>query len=436
MGPDVGSLSCRRQTFAGRRAASIGAKVFGEKLARADIPEWSDPPTHPAGIFCRGIPVCRECDRRFSLVADFRGRLPFRAKERSIIEAAPGPAMSSQSPRESANSAMPIASPRNFSAQPTRRRWSLTSLGRTLFRSTGFALCLATLLGFFGRLSWLLELFSHFPVQYFWLLTAAALIAVLRRKPREALLFAGFAAVNAALVLPAYWGPSRVPGDRPRLRAVTFNVFGYHQHHSRILEFLRETEADLIVLLEVTPDWEKSLMTLRDAYPHQQIEALWDPFGVAVLSRRPLQNVQVHHLGGVQRPSVRAQLEFKGVPLTVIATHPYPPRKARLARLRQAHLNDLSRLVRKQSGAVLVLGDLNCTPWSPLFRDLLRKAGLRDSRRGFGVQATWPTWLPPMQIPIDHCLVSSEIAVDGRRVGPDLGSDHLPVVVDLSLASP
>jgi endonuclease/exonuclease/phosphatase (EEP) superfamily protein YafD len=41
-----------------------------------------------------------------------------------------------------------------------------------------------------------------------------------------------------------------------------------------------------------------------------------------------------------------------------------------------------------------------------------------------------------LQVSIDHLLHSSELAVADRRLGPPLGSDHLPLVVDLSLIDP
>jgi len=37
-----------------------------------------------------------------------------------------------------------------------------------------------------------------------------------------------------------------------------------------------------------------------------------------------------------------------------------------------------------------------------------------------------------LRVPIDHCLVSSELAVVNHEVGPDLGSDHFPVLVTLA----
>jgi endonuclease/exonuclease/phosphatase (EEP) superfamily protein YafD len=81
----------------------------------------------------------------------------------------------------------------------------------------------------------------------------------------------------------------------------------------------------------------------------------------------------------------------------------------------------------------MVLGDLNLSPWSPYFGDLLSSAGLRDSREGFGIQASWPTAVPLLRVPIDHVLYSPEVVINHRQIGPDVGSDHLPVVVDFSL---
>ena len=56
-----------------------------------------------------------------------------------------------------------------------------------------------------------------------------------------------------------------------------------------------------------------------------------------------------------------------------------------------------------------------------------------DILGGQGVQATWPTWFWPGMIPIDHCFVGAGVVVTGRRVGADIGSDHLPVHLSIAL---
>lgn len=132
-------------------------------------------------------------------------------------------------------------------------------------------------------------------------------------------------------------------------------------------------------------------------------------------------------------PTVLARFDVAGRPLTVIGTHPVPPVSAKYVGYRDEQLALLARQATVTPGAVLLLGDLNMTSNMPTFGQFASASGLRDSRQGFGVQATWPSYMPPMRIAIDHCLVSGNVIVDGRRVGAHVGSDHFPVIVDVSL---
>jgi endonuclease/exonuclease/phosphatase (EEP) superfamily protein YafD len=83
---------------------------------------------------------------------------------------------------------------------------------------------------------------------------------------------------------------------------------------------------------------------------------------------------------------------------------------------------------------VVVIGDFNATLSCRSMRDLLRTTGLRDSRQGFGPCNSWPTWCWPFSICIDHALVTHDICVHERSSGPDVGSDHLPVFLRISLS--
>jgi endonuclease/exonuclease/phosphatase (EEP) superfamily protein YafD len=294
------------------------------------------------------------------------------------------------------------------------------------------SLLLATVAGFLGRLWWMFELASHFRVHLAGMLGGLFVIWWFFRRRRTAILCGVFAAVNAALVLPLLWPAAGVaPGAGSRLRLVAVNVHTANQRSDLVLEFLRGADADVILLMEVDDRWLSALEPLRGTHPHGIAEPRDDNFGIALFSRRPLTNCSVTELGLALVPSIEATLEWGGQAIQLLGTHPLPPGSAEYASLRNEQFLEIAAYVRRQARPTVVLGDLNATPWSPHFAGLLRDSGLRNSSQGRGLFASWPAWLPLGRIPLDHCLVPPAVQVVGKRLGPRIGSDHLPVVVDL-----
>jgi len=82
------------------------------------------------------------------------------------------------------------------------------------------------------------------------------------------------------------------------------------------------------------------------------------------------------------------------------------------------------------------MGDFNATPWSRPFRRVLTRSGMCDSRTGFGMEASFPAAAALVRIPIDHVLASCSIGVRDRHIERDVGSAHLPVVIDLVVPRP
>lgn len=124
------------------------------------------------------------------------------------------------------------------------------------------------------------------------------------------------------------------------------------------------------------------------------------------------------------------------VPVSVLGTHPLAPTDQERASLRDAQLGFAGEWATEQSGAFVVAGDFNSTPWSYPFRRLMGTTELLNSQVGFGLQPTFPTTSNLLlRVPIDHLLYSSDLEVTGRQLGPALGSDHFPLVVDLQLAT-
>jgi endonuclease/exonuclease/phosphatase (EEP) superfamily protein YafD len=293
------------------------------------------------------------------------------------------------------------------------------------------ALGSVTLAGFLGGTWWFFDLFAHFRLQYAGalLLLGPALWLFGRGRWAAVALACGF--VNVAVVAPqlVVW-PSAKAANDGGVRFVFANVHVGNPSAEPLLDFLDETQPDVILLAEIDARWERELGVLASTYPYRVVEARPHGRGLGLWSRKPIVTEEIAHFVDKRLPSIVARLEDG---LLLIGTHPLAPGSARRDGLRNGQLQAIAEMARAEEGPVIVLGDLNTTPWGYGFRSLMGASGLKDSSRGRGLQWTWPSWFPPLAIPIDHALVSQNIQVLHRFTGPNIGSDHFPLVVDVRL---
>lgn len=314
-----------------------------------------------------------------------------------------------------------------FAAQ--RRR--STRVVDTLLWLAAFGVCASTVFALAGRNHWIAELFTHFRVQYV-AVQIALLIAVAARSLRIASLIVPFLAYNVVVVAD-YW-PSNAatapePGDVTLLMA---NLNFTNTDTNAFLTLVRDEQPDVIVVLEVTAAWSAALATLGADYPARRIVPREDAFGIGILSRLPFAALETVDLRGT--PAIDARLLPRvGAPLRLIAAHLHPPVSRRLAHERNAQLTILADLVGDSPEPSIVTGDLNITPYSPIFADWLAVTGLADPQRGRGFAMTWPVQFPLLGVSIDHCLVSEHVIASGLRRSRAFGSDHYAIVTSLSL---
>jgi len=292
------------------------------------------------------------------------------------------------------------------------------------------AVC-GTWLGLLGRYHWTLDLFSHFRWQYFILCLFGVAWSRARKRRRivQAIVLVSLL-VNAAALYHAKGDPAFASTIGTRLRVVSLNVNIANQHKSAVLDYLRAADPDVIVLIEVDGDWTSALESLRATYPLQLFAPRGDNFGLAFLSRVPIRDLRIVRTSDHATPSVLARLTLDGRELAILATHPPPPMNGEMAAIRDAGLHGAAALVARLKVPVLLIGDLNTTPWSQGMR-LLRDGSNLDFR---SPDAAWtPTWnaLTPFAIPIDHALVTPPLVVASRHIGPGVGSDHRPQVVEI-----
>lgn len=281
------------------------------------------------------------------------------------------------------------------------------------------------------------ELLSHFQSQY--LLASLACLAVLGGLRRYRLAAGALVCVVASgtAVLPFVAGPGSrahaAAGGGADLRLLLLNVLKPNRHDGPVLDLVAGTDADVLVFVEVDAWWKRALEALAPDYPHCVFRPLDNNFGLAVFSRIPFDDTDVCVLGDAGRASACLRITVGGTPVSVMATHPCPPVTAQSFRLRNNQLEQVAAYLDTRGPAILI-GDINTTMWSPWYRRIERRTGMVNARLGHGVLPSWPTFLPAAaRIPIDQCLVTPDITVTGCRLGPPVGSDHLPLIVDVSV---
>jgi endonuclease/exonuclease/phosphatase family metal-dependent hydrolase len=255
--------------------------------------------------------------------------------------------------------------------------------------------------------------------------------------------------------------PAPAPPARPRLvRLVTYNVHGCVGadgllSEERVAEVLSGADADVIALQELDVGRERSnhehqpetiarllgmsflfCSTVRHGAGH---------YGHALVSKYPLRLVRSTALPGLTWPrsseprhAMWAEADLEGVAMQVICTHlGLSPRERYLQAsmlLSEAWMRDP-----RYTGARILCGDLNAGPRSLTYHRLRRR--MRDVQIAAPGQdrprPTFPGRFPLFRI--DHVFASHELRVRNTEVIATplarKASDHLPLLVDLELAS-
>lgn len=291
---------------------------------------------------------------------------------------------------------------------------------------------LFSLTGYLGGWSWLCELTSHFRAQYLLIALACAIGCYFFRARRHLIAALLCVLINAVVVAPWYLPPSLFE-SRPRahnFRVLLSNVLWKNKNHAALIELIRAENPDLFILQEAGLEWVNAMKPLADAYPHVQTAREHDG-QIGCFSRYELENALAEAGIDDKAQTLIARLNFNGRRVSLISLHPPPPVSVMDFEERNRQLVRTALIARRLPQPLILIGDLNATMWTPYFTELVETSGLQAARKGFGVLPTWPVLMRPLMIPIDHCLVSRDIAVVSCRTGSRISSDHLPLIVDL-----
>lgn len=288
---------------------------------------------------------------------------------------------------------------------------------------------LASVLACFGGLWWLLDLLSHFRVQYSWLLLVSTAALLFASRWRSAAGSGGALALNLCFILPLYWGNTQpVDSSREQLSLVVFNVNYRNVKFADVAAYVAERDADVIVIIEATPPMKEALLSSLPAYEMIGY-TLDDAFGMLLFSRLPIHDQNELYLGDSRLLALSVNVTKGSEIFSVLGIHTMPPAGATNSALRDKMMDQAKSWAEEVSNPVVV-GDLNATPWSSAFRSIT-DGTLHNTQKGFGIQTSWPNEFWPLSIPIDHGLIGENLTTVSRSVGPFLGSDHRPLLLQV-----
>lgn len=287
-----------------------------------------------------------------------------------------------------------------------------------------------SILPYWAEADWRIDLLSHFRMQY--AITGICLGIVLLLCRRFVLLTAVLlvTAYNFSLVFTAGSRPKPVL-EQPAYRIMSLNTYKRNDDVASILALIERESPHIVGLLELSAHWRDSIELLEKMYPYHKSKIQRSGFGMALYSKYPISDDRFEY-AGVQ--TLAAQVQLETGPLLVVLAHTMSPTEADHWRWRNQSLEQMAVFMGRRSGQPRILmGDLNITPWSPFFQNLLQTSGMSQPSVRILPRRTWPADNPLLWIPIDHILVSREIHSLREWTGPDVGSDHYPVFLDFQI---
>lgn len=259
-------------------------------------------------------------------------------------------------------------------------------------------------------------------------------VALLRRR----WILAGVAAVavvaHLSLAAPPMFPRTPPPASGEGVTLVSANLLMVHPAPGVLADELEQLDADVLMLQEYSSRWEAEFRErgFYERYHYNVVVIRDDSFGSAIFSRIPLSDPGVVEMVGL--PQTTATLDLDGQRVDLLNTHTLPPR---IAEYVPGHRRGLAAIERwateRESGAFLIAGDLNATPYSRFHRRITRLADDAWDLAGKGYGHTAPNGVFPLPpIRLDHIYLSNDLTAHDARLGTGSGSDHRPIVVEIA----
>lgn len=333
-----------------------------------------------------------------------------------------------------------------------------------IYNSALFLLITTTIASYLGKWHWIFDTLSNFRI-YYVIISIIFLLLAFKFKNKIAItLLLAAISVESFTLYHSYCRHEEAKTTKNSISEdisiLQYNAYFLNKDYKRTIDYILKNQEnlDIVFLQEVTAGLKKELKEIERYFPYKiTIDEDW--FDRAFYSKLPILNYQLKFfnnakinndldLADSKNPYYNSHIHYlvielktikEEIPFTIYGIHANAPFSKKFAKLRNEELKIISEEIRKDvlSKHKILIGDFNATPSSYWYELLEESTGMISSEKGTGLNNTWPSWLKSnlLRISIDNALISKNITAKTRLIGEDLGSDHLPVTLNLRIHS-
>lgn len=258
------------------------------------------------------------------------------------------------------------------------------------------------------------------------------LLALFSRPLRLAALLAAIV-VSINFIWPTFldWQRNSGPATGPTLKVISFNWLADDRDRSEIYAWLKQENPDILAIQEIGGKENGVETTLYGLFPYHT-QPVSD---VMILSRYPILKQANRMINA--NAMIRAELSVEGRRLVVWGIHPATLKGSDDLKARDFYLSEVARYVALETEPVLMMGDFNATRWDPHVHEILTEGDLHEEPALIALPTRMAIrkGIPFFGAPIDHITTNGGNVLRHCRTGPNLGSDHRPLVCELQLKS-
>ncbi len=212
------------------------------------------------------------------------------------------------------------------------------------------------------------------------------------------------------------------------------NVLMENEDVGKLHDLIASVDPDVLFLMETDQRWLQAMEPVLADYGTVVREPRDNYYGMIFATRLPVTDVQVLYLADNETPTLFAEMRGPhGDIFRFVGLHPKPPVPGEDTEERDAQIAYVARFARKSDVPVLIMGDFNDAAWGHLAQRFKRVGQYLDPRLGRGPLPSFDANAWAMRFPIDQLYLTREIALVDFWRGPNIGSDHFPMIATVRL---